>query len=48
MSQRAEPAGDLPRLLQCLAELQRRALARTGKTYSIIVIQEAVVSRLVV
>ena len=41
MSQRAEPAGDLPRLLQCLAELQRRALARTGKTYSIIVIQEA-------
>jgi transposase len=41
MSQHATPAGDLPRLFQCLAELKRKALARTGKTYSIIVIQEA-------
>jgi transposase len=41
MSQHATPAGDLPRLFQGLAELKRKALARTGKTYSIIVIQEA-------
>ena len=41
MSQHATPAGDLPRLFQCLAELKRKALARTGKTYPIIVIQEA-------
>jgi transposase len=41
MSQHAKPAGDLRRLFQCLAELKRKALARTGKTYSIIVIQEA-------
>jgi transposase len=41
MSQHAQPAGDLRGLFQCLAELKRKALARTGKTYSIIVIQEA-------
>ena len=41
MSQHATPAGDLPRLFQGLAELKRKALARMGKTYSIIVIQEA-------
>jgi transposase len=41
MSQHATPAGDLRRLFECLAELKRKALARTGKTYPIIVIQEA-------
>ena len=41
MSQHAQAAGDLHGLFQCLAELKRKALARTGKTYSIIVIQEA-------
>jgi transposase len=41
MSQHATPAGDLRQLFQCLAELKRKALARTGKTYPIIVIQEA-------
>jgi transposase len=41
MSQHATPAGDLRQLFECLAELKRKALARTGKTYPIIVIQEA-------
>ena len=41
MSQHATPAGDLRRLFECLAELERKALARRGKTYPIIVIQEA-------
>src|SRR5271166_2573863 len=41
MSQHATPAGDLRPLFECLAELKRKALARTGKTYPIIVIQEA-------
>jgi transposase len=41
MSQHATPAGDLRQLFECLAELKRKAMARTGKTYPIIVIQEA-------
>ena len=41
MSQHATPAGDLRRLFECLAELERKALARAGKSYPIIVIQEA-------
>ncbi len=41
MSQHATPAGDLRQLFECLAELKRKALARTGQTYPIIVIQEA-------
>ena len=41
MSQHETPAGDLRRLFECLAELKRKALARTAATYPIIVIQEA-------
>src|SRR5271167_3880769 len=41
MSQHATPAGDLRQLFECLAELKRKAMARTGKTYPIVVIQEA-------
>ena len=41
MSQHATPAGDWRRLFECLAEFKRKALARAGKTYPIIVIQEA-------
>jgi transposase len=41
MSKHSVPAGDLKALLERFAELQRKALARTGKSYSIITIQEA-------
>ena len=41
ISQHATPAGDLRRLFECLAELERKARARAGKSYPIIVIEEA-------
>lgn len=41
MSKAVVPGGDVPALLARLAELQRRAQARTGKNFRIISIQEA-------
>lgn len=41
MSRHAVAAGNLPGLLGLFAELKRKALARTGKSYPIITIQEA-------
>jgi transposase len=41
MSKHGVAAGDLPALLRLFAELQRKALARTGKRYPIITIHEA-------
>jgi transposase len=41
MSKHSVPAGDLNALLSRLAELQRKALLRTGKSYPIITIHEA-------
>ena len=41
MSKRVIEAGDVSRLLGLLAELKRKALARTGASYPVITIQEA-------
>jgi transposase len=41
MSKHSAPAGDVAALLLRFAELKQRALARTGKSFPIIVIQEA-------
>ena len=41
MSKRSLEAGDMPGLLCLFAELERKAAMRTGKTYPIIVVQEA-------
>jgi transposase len=41
MSKHGVKAGDIPGLLGRLAELKRKAMARMGKSYPIIVIQEA-------
>jgi transposase len=41
MSKHSVPAGAIAALLARFAELKKRALARTGKTFPIIVIQEA-------
>src|SRR5215211_4307006 len=41
MSKHGVKAGDMAGLLARFAELKRKALARTGKSYPIIVIQEA-------
>ena len=41
MSKRGVKAGDVAGLLSCFAELRRKAAARTGRIYPIIVIQEA-------
>src|ERR1700681_1665746 len=41
MSKHSVSAGDMPALLARFAELKQKALARTGKTFPIIVIQEA-------
>ena len=41
MSKHGMPAGDIGALLVCFSELKRKALARTGKSFPIIVIQEA-------
>jgi transposase len=41
MSKHGVQAGDMAGLLARFAELQRKAMARTGKSYPIIVIQEA-------
>src|SRR3954467_6918814 len=41
MSKHTVEAGDLARLLARFSELKRKAMARTGESYPIIVIQEA-------
>jgi transposase len=41
MSKHTVAAGDMPGLLARFSELKRKAMARTGKSYPIIVIQEA-------
>src|SRR5438067_6779060 len=41
MSKHSVPAGDVSGLLRRFAELRRKAVARTGKDFPIIVIQEA-------
>lgn len=41
MSKRGVAAGDMAGLLKLFGELQRKALARTGKSYPIITLQEA-------
>jgi transposase len=41
MSKHSVPAGDMAALLMRFSELKQKALARTGKSFSIIVIQEA-------
>jgi transposase len=41
MSKHSVPAGDVAALLTRLSELKQKALARTGKSYPIVVIQEA-------
>ena len=41
MSKFVVTGGDVPGLLACLAELQRKAKARTGSSFRIVSIQEA-------
>jgi transposase len=41
MSKHSVPAGDICALLACFSELKQKAFARTGKSFPIIVIQEA-------
>ena len=41
MSKHSVPASDVSRLLRRFAELRRKAAARTGRDFPIIVIQEA-------
>src|SRR4030081_1524338 len=41
MSKHSVPASDVPRLLRRFVELKRKAAARTGRDFPIIVIQEA-------
>ena len=41
MSKHSVPAGDIAALLARFSELRRKAYARTGKSFPIIVIQEA-------
>ncbi len=41
MSKHSVPAGDVAALLACFSELKQKALARTGKSFPIVAIQEA-------
>src|SRR5450631_2727573 len=41
MSKRSVPAGDISALLARFSELKQKALARTGRSFPIVVIQEA-------
>ncbi|MHC2303223.1 transposase [Rhizobium mongolense] len=41
MSKHSVPGGDVASLLNRLAELQQKGRARTGKTFSVVMIQEA-------